>query len=669
MTLRHRLLLTVLLTAISFQFASAQGTSALLDHSCADIKIAAHKRLSANKAAATPEYYRLMNHYDVSWYKLDIALERTSIYIAGSVNIQASALVAIDTFEFELYPSLIIDSVRISGQLATISRTGNKVSAVLGASLVQGSFIDALIYYKGNPPSGGSAAIGNGISNGTSPSWGNQVTWTLSEPYSALEWFPVKQSLTDKADSSAVYITTSPSNMASSNSLLKGVDTLASGKHRYRWESRYPIDYYLICASVSNYFDYSFYAHPAGADSILIQNYLYQHPNLLNTYKLEIDVTAPMVESLSTLYGLYPFAAEKYGHTMVPIGGGMEHQTMTSQGYFTFTLTAHELGHQWFGDNVTCASWRDIWVNEGFGSYSENLALEFLNSPASSANLMLSKHNNVKSQTGGSVYLNNPLDTNNVNRIFSSRLSYNKGSSILHTFRHVVNNDQLFFQSMRNYQALYAGGVATGADFRDVLTATTGINYTPYFAQWYYGEGYPTFAVTWNTVSGNLIMRSAQTTSKPSVTPLFTLPMEYSLQRSGAPDTIVRVFHGQPTEFYTFAGLGNVTGITVDPENWVINNATVQQDGSLIASIDRLAETALAFEIYPNPSSGQLNISFPKPGSYQVIVADLSGRQVLGFQLSGNAETIDVGQLTAGVYLISVIDNQGARAVRKVIRE
>eukprot|EP01030_Chromulinospumella_sphaerica_P015185 gene15185-14982_t len=149
---------------------------------------------------------------------------------------------------------------------------------------------------------------------------------------------------------------------------------MSGGRNRYEWKHRYPIDYYLVSASVARYVDYSFKMHLEGsADSMLIQNYVYDNPLTLPFFKNVIDSTGILVNYFSSIYGRYPFWKEKYGHCMAPLSGGMEHQTMTTLGYFQGWLVVHELGHQWFGDNVTCGTWRDIVMNEGFASYSEYL--------------------------------------------------------------------------------------------------------------------------------------------------------------------------------------------------------------------------------------------------------------------------------------------------------
>jgi hypothetical protein len=126
--------------------------------------------------------------------------------------------------------------------------------------------------------------------------------------------------------------------------------------------------------------EYLNYAKPAAMapDSILIQHYLVNNSTYFNSVKTNLDKTPPFIEKLSELFGLYPFSDEKYGHAHANIGGGMEHQTMSTMAGFGSTLIAHELGHQWWGDHVTCATWNDIWLNEGFATWAGYLCIDRL---------------------------------------------------------------------------------------------------------------------------------------------------------------------------------------------------------------------------------------------------------------------------------------------------
>ena len=391
----------------------------------------------------------------------------------------------------------------------------------------------------------------------------------MSEPFSAYEWFAVKQSLTYKADSCAVAITVPDTCKAGSNGLLENVEVLGNGFTRYEWKHRHPIAYYLISVAVAKYVDYSIYANPVGsATPVLIQNYIYNNPQTLPNFIDEINETVDFMELFANQFGPYPFADEKYGHCMAPLGGGMEHQTMTTQGFFEKTLTAHELAHQWWGNNVTCASWCDIWLNEGFASYSEYLMLAALY-PGQQVNHMTQVHQNVMSQTGGSVWV---LDSLNEARIFNGRLSYDKGAGIIHSLRYLIQNDGLFFGALQDFQNTFADSTATGLDFKNHVANFCNIDLDSYFEQWYFGEGFPTYQVKYNQVGTDLLLEISHTASMQNVTPIFTNPVTLKLSRQGQSDTLVRFAITSNSEFFTLSNYGTLVGtIGIDPSNWLIN--------------------------------------------------------------------------------------------------
>jgi aminopeptidase N len=586
-----------------------------------------------------------IHHYDVRFNFLDIELSNTSTYIKGVVRTDAVVTSPmLDTFVVELIPSLIIDTVWVNGLPATFSRSGDEVF-ITGLSFTQGQPISVKIRYEGLPNTAG--GFFSGISTGTSPSWGAQATWTLSEPFNAKQWWPVKQVLEDKADSAWIFITTAQTNKAGSNGILEAMTPMGNNQVRYEWKTRFPIAYYLISATVSTYQEYVIYAHPQGyQDSILILNYIYNHPQILSYFKPVIDQTAQMVEFFSEKFGLYPFAAEKYGHAMAPFGGGMEHQTMSSMGTFSFNLIAHELGHQWFGDLVTCATWQDIWINEGFATYSEYLSNEFLKSFQDAQALMLQKHDNIKSQPGGSVYVP-AQDAQNVSRIFSSRLSYDKGAAILHMLRHTVNNDSLFFQILKQFLSQYQFDVATGDDFRMVAEAMTGISLQQFFAQWYYGEGFPSFDVHWAQLDpATLRVITLQSTST-SVTPVYHMPLELRLSLNGGADTTVRVMVKQLSDTFYIPVTGAVTGLEMDPLRW-----NLMQQGSVKNTTGIQEHARVPVALFPNPATHSVSLRLGQhPDSAgEFTLYDLSGKVVLRQPVINTSNTIDISALPKGIY-------------------
>jgi aminopeptidase N len=604
----------------------------------------------------------LMNKYDVKFYKLDVNLERTSVAISGNVTIGAEVqLTALDTFAFELDDVLLIDSIKINNTLRTFSRAANQVFVPVTPILPSGSSFTAQIFYHGTPTSGGFFA---GITHTTSGTWGNEVVFTLSEPYNAYQWWPCKQDLTDKADSAYIFVTTSNQNKVGSNGILTASVPVAGNKIRYEWKTRYPIDYYLISVSVAKYIDYTIFAHPAGTtDSVRIQNYLYDNthnPSVLTTFQTSIDQTADFIELYSDLFGLYPFINEKYGHSMAPLGGGMEHQTMTTLGMFNFDLVCHELGHQWWGDHVTCGTWSDIWLNEGFATYCEYLAKQNLD-PGTAQQWLTDVHTSVMSAVDGSVYI--PVaQTTDINRIFDSRLSYDKGGAIIHQIRFETQNDTLFFQTLKNFQSQYGYSTAIGLDFKSVLETTTGINFTDNFNQWYFGEGYPTYNIIWNQVADTVTFTATQTSSMPSITPLFKMLMEYKLN-SASGDTLIKVYQTANTNTFKIHTHKTITGMVVDPNDWVINKV-----GSIMVGTENI-ENPMFFSIGPNPVQDYVFVFLENMTNFEkyISVYDIIGRELIKYNTSQNSTKINLSELSNGYYLIKVTDGKNSYS-KKIIK-
>lgn len=585
--------------------------------------------------------------YDVHFYSLDIAMNNVQTNVSGTGEIHARATVAMDSALFELHPNHVISQIRVNGNPVLYTRVGSAIKVPVNAGVNDGFVI--AVDYAGVPPTAASTPFGgSGMTHDDSPSWGNRVTWSLSEPFSAYEWWPCKQSLTDKADSSQVWITVPDTCKAGSNGVLENTTDMGGGFSRYEWKHRHPIDYYLISVAVAKYVDYTVYANPAGAPApIMIQNFIYDNPETLPYFQARINETVDFMELFYDLYGPYAFEDEKYGHCMAPLSGGMEHQTMTTQGFFEKGLTSHELGHQWWGNNVTCASWCDIWVNEGFASYSEYLMLENLY-PAERAQHMLDVHNNVMQNPGGSVWV---LDSLNEGRIFSGRLTYDKGASIVHTLRYLVNDDDLFFATLRSFQQTFADSVAKGIDIRDYFQQETGLNLNAFFEEWYFGEGYPTYSLRWNETGSALLVELSHTVSMPGVTPTFTNPVDIRIVRPGLQDTLVRLDVNSNLQNYVIEGIADASLLSIDPQNWIVNKiGSVTFDQTLVNTEELSSEPLIV--LFPNPSPGLLNVSSAEWASGNYRVYSMNGQLVSqGFY---NGGIIDLQALQSGSYLIEI---------------
>ncbi len=651
-------------TLILFFAILLSATGQPKQHHCSAVKSGTTMSKSATLTRAD---IQKTEKYDVTYYHLDLAMTNTSKVVSGSVKMKAKARVLLDTVLFELHPNHAISKILFNGDSVGFRRSGTAVKVVVNQPA--GNFFTLQTFYNGTAPDASANPFGDaGLSNATSPSWGNQVTWSLSQPFSAYEWWPCKQSLKDKIDSLDMWITVPSNCKAGSNGLLKNVTNMGNGKMRYEWKHRHPIAAYLVSVAVGKYVEVIDYAHPAGSsDSILIQHFIYDNPATLANFQDDIYETASFMELFDSLYGPYPFRNEKYGHSMAPLSGGMEHQTMTTQGFFNPTLTAHELGHQWFGDHVTCASWADIWVNEGFASYSEYLMLAALY-PGQETQLMTGNHNAVMGATNGAVWVK---DSVNSTRIFSSRLSYDKGASIIHTFRYLMDDDAQFFQALRLFQNRFADSVAIGLDVKNVMEEVSGKDLSAAFEQWYFGEGFPTYALKWNSVNGTLHVRIAETVSNAATTPLFTTPLEIKFIRSGKPDTTIRFQITGNTTLALVPSVGTVTGVmSIDPKNWIINkNGLIQKDPNLIVTAVSEQETTNSeLRVYPNPVVDQVTVESANDQPQILTVFDPKGKK-LETKSFTKSTTLDLKSFPSGWYLFMTESADGTTKRHRLVKK
>jgi aminopeptidase N len=615
-----------------------------------------------------------MAQYDSKHVKLELEMDNNTIDIinAKATIINKVIVSSFTNYVFELNDNLTIDSLKINNILHSVQTFGFTREVALLNTLNQNAVFVVEVFYHGTPSSGASSALGSGVTNDNSPSWGNVVTWTLSQPYSAADWWPCKQALNDKLDSCDVWVKVPKNLKAGSNGKLLEIDSSLVLTHIYKWHNSRPIDYYLISVAIAKYKDYSIYAHPVGlnGDSILIQNYIYDNPNTLAFFKNNIDITAPILEYFSDKLGIYPFYKEKYGHCMAPLGGGMEHQTMTTIGSFAnLSIIAHELGHQWFGDNVTCATWKDIFINEGFASYTEQLFYEQFD-PTTARPNMDAVHQSVLGNLGGSIYVD---DTSNVGRIFDTRLSYDKGNAVIHSLRFEINNDSLFFLCLRNFQQTFANKTATIENLKTSILNSIGIDYSTFFNQWIYGEGYPKFSLKYNTLGSKVVLSLNQTTTMPSITPLFKTSIEIKL-KSGNVDTTIRVFTSKLVDTFYTSYSEPISSIEIDPNQWILNGVgTIVLDTSLnpnpplLNTENELNKINLP-DVYPNPYNDQLHLKNIN-NIQRIEIFNQMGQLIQKIEnLKINNKIINTLAWPNGAYLINFIDYNSKTFSLKTIK-
>ncbi len=604
----------------------------------------------------------LMDKYDIHFLKLDLNVTPNLRFLSGSCYYKMTANQSIDTFAIEFKSNMTLDSLYINNVITPYTRSNDHIYVSLANPIQDNAQFTARFVYKGT--------IVNGLAYGIDNASGLTFAATVSESFQAREWFPAKQLLNDKIDSTDIWLTTPNPYVAGSNGLLKAVVPVAGNKTQYQWSTRYPMSYYMPCIAAGNYTDYRNYAKPAAmnGDSILVQHYISNSSGYLNSVQANLDKTPIFIEKFSELFGLYPFSKEKYGHLHGIIGGGMEHQTMSTMSSFGLEIVAHELGHQWFGDNITCGTWQDIWLNEGFATYSAYLMREmfpsFYTTPA--ATNMNSKHQNIMSQASGSCYL--PLSSAyDEGRIFSSRLSYDKGAAVLHNLRFEMQSDTIFFNILKTYQNQFKDNFAVTNDFKTVCEQVSGRNLTDFFNQWVYGEGYPTHNVNyfkWGLDS--LILTVNQTVSMPSVTPVFKGLMEYKITSPTGDTTIILNQTTNPQIFKVPYSHLNPNSIVVDPNNWVINKTGTILPLKLVSFSGTVARKQVELQWSTAQEINVRKFEIERAG-------DAVNFKAIGSVSANNAASqnkysfTDKEPLPAGFYRLKMIDIDGSFTYSNII--
>ncbi|MBE0675104.1 MAG: T9SS type A sorting domain-containing protein [Bacteroidales bacterium] len=591
-----------------------------------------------------------MAKYDVRYYHLNIETSPSSLYIVGSTKVRLQALTnGFSGIVLQLSSRLSISAVEVDGSPSLFSHASDYINITLPAAVPAGTLLDVEVFYSGTPPGGG------GITRSTSTAWSKTIIWTLSESFHAYEWFPVKQDLNDKADSAAVTLTVPKPLKGISNGVLKSVSDAGTDKRRYEWVTRYPIAYYLISVTVGDYQEYNLSAQ-VGQTLVPQPNYIYNTQGCLEEYRSAIDNTPALIELFSGLFIPYPFADEKYGHVMAPFSGGMEHQTITMMGMFTFGLIAHELAHQWFGDYVTCASWQDIWINEGFASYCEYLAYEFTGQPVTARSWLTAAYDKAMTVPSGAVYLT-PAEALNESRIFSSALSYKKGAALLHMLRNELGDDELFFGALRQYLTEFGDSTATGMDFLDVVESHTGGDYSWFFDQWYFGKGFPTAYVQFSRKPGYTKLTLSQTPSDPS-NPFFRMKVKVRLfYDTHTTDTVLNWETNE--ELFIIPSESRLQNVMLDPDGDLLMKKT-----AAVSVMSEYDEPGIF--IYPIPAGDYIIITVPANLIQgELTVNDMSGRVLLSGSLLPPSLKIDVSRWPPGFYAATF--TCGSKVYRKII--
>jgi len=502
---------------------------------------------------------------DVLHYNLDIEIDPNTEWLGGSNTMTVRSVVnGLSHFRFRLHNVFTITAMTVNGTAVSwVQLDTATVEVTLDRAYEAGEIFDLYVAYEGYPIEGmGFVSVYMTSSR----------VFTISEPWFAYTWWPSKDDLLDKTTAD-LFLTVPDYMTVASNGVLQGVAVVNGQWLRYHWVTQYLTEDYLYCVGASNYNTFDAVWDSNGV-SMPLQFFIFPGSDTPENRAAWL-ACSDMLTVFSELYGMYPFVDEKYGIYQFSNMGfsGMEHQTMTGQSGFWESLTAHELAHQWWGDSVTCATWHDIWLHEGFATYSEALWEEY--KPGSSGEpalheAMAARYPDLDSRE--SVYVE---DISNYYRVFDYNLSYLKAAWVLHMFRHVVG-DEAFFEILAAYRAAFEGSAATTEDFRAVAELVTGRDLYWFFDQWIYSPARPIYQYAWqqHVLDGQryveLLIRQMQWMGPPC----FVMPVDI-VTHSGADSAAHVVWNDAQQEHLLFpVGPAPVDTLEFDPVPWILRRET-----------------------------------------------------------------------------------------------
>ena len=551
--------------------------------------------------------------FDVVKYNLDIGLYQCYL-TPFPRNFQACEVITLSADSAltsirlnAVNSSLVIDSVGLAG--ITFIHANDTLTVFLNRTYQPGEMLDIKVYYRHK----------NVTDNAFYASYG--TVFTDSPPEGARKWLPCWDRPSDKAQWELTARV--PLSVRLGSTGLLADSSIAADTISYHWKTNIPVSTYLITiTSKVNFLVHKRYWHKPSnpGDSIPIR--IYYKPG---EYMTIIDsILGPVTDFFSGHFGDYPF--EKIGFASLNSSfpwGGMENQTMVNLkpgGYNDAGVIVHEHSHQWFGDLITCGTWADIWLNEGFATFCQNLWVEhasgydaYKNSMNSLASYYLSAN------PGWKLYHAEwSANTPDGNTLYNQAMSYNKGACVLFQLRYVLG-DSLFFKAMHEYAtdtSLMFKNAVTG-DFVAKVNQVAGIDMDWFFNEWVYAPNHPVYqntfeidSLTVNSWKVTLIVNQAQEN-----TVFFKMPLEILVTFRDRTDTLLRVMNDTNHQAYRFLFSKRPVNLTFDPSR----NILLKQ-----------AATIYGVKANSRKSGFKLNQNEPNPFSHRTMVSyEVSGPELV----------------------------------------
>ncbi|MFT4038850.1 MAG: M1 family metallopeptidase [Thermomicrobiales bacterium] len=460
------------------------GAAALPGLALATTPPAATPLASPAAAAFTPgapgigdPYYPLLGNggYDVAHYAIDMKLDIPDGSIdAATTTIDAFATQGLSSFNLD-FRGPEIDAITVAGAPATYSREGGELTVTPAAPIADGAPFQTVVTYHGKPDGGDDRFERGWWANGDS-------IFAVGEPAGSDVWYPVNGHPLDKATYTLRITTPDKYNVVANGTLAaKEIASMAEGPSltTYVWENVDPTASYLVTFHAG-----TFVTETAdGPDGITLITAL--PPDLSGREAEVFDKTPEIVETFSALFGPYPFTS--LGQTVTDdtdFNAALETQTMITYDASSARepTVAHEIAHQWFGNNVSLERWQDIWLNEGFARYAQILwdEAEYGQEKADRTlnSQIASFANATRTPDGQGLKIGDPGPDN-----LFSEVVYAGGAVFLSQLRAEMGDDA-FFDLLREWNARYAYRNANRADFEALANEIAGRDLSAFFASW-----------------------------------------------------------------------------------------------------------------------------------------------------------------------------------------
>ncbi len=433
--------------------------------------------------------------YDVKRYDLNITINPEQKSIKGFNEISFEVMVPTQKIQLDLFDNMKVDSIVWNTKKLKYNRDNDAVFIDFPEKLASKSNHKLKFYYSGNPKIAKNAPWDGGFVF-KKDSNGKDFIGVAVQGTGASLWYPVKDSQTDEPDNGASIKVAVPNGLMNvSNGRFLGSQDLKNGYTRWDWEVKNPINNYTITVNIADY------VHIQDKMPDLDLDYYVLRENEAKAREHFMEVK-PMMECFQSKFGRYPFWEDGYKLVETPYLG-MEHQSAVAygnkykKGYMGFDLsgtgvgmffdyiTIHETGHEWFGNSITSMDIADMWIHEGFTTYSETVFIECIKGYDDAMKYINGQAKNVRNDKPiiGQYGVNNE----------GSGDMYYKGSLLLNTLRHIIGDDEKWWKMVYDYTETFKKKIITSDTVIDYFNKASGTDLTPVFRQYLYTNQLPIF--------------------------------------------------------------------------------------------------------------------------------------------------------------------------------